>query len=78
MDNKELKNKFLKFIDSTNVFLAKAFVFLDEENYISLKDAINIEDNFAHIRLNLLDAMRKSIHAGTKLKAGQDSRNLNY
>lgn len=78
MANSELRGKFLSFLDSTNAFFSKAFVFLDEESYERLRDAIDRENDVAHMRMNLLNAMRKSIHANTALRAEVDSKDFKY
>lgn len=78
MTNDTLREKFLDFIDNANIILAKTFVFLSEDSYTNFKNVFEKEKDFAHIRINLLDAMRKSIYPDTKLKALEDSKNLNY
>lgn len=77
--NDDLRNKFFEFVDSANEILAKAFVFLKEENYIYLKNAIGTNTkSFADITKNLLHAMRKSLYPDTKLDVKKDTREFNY
>ena len=77
--DENLREKYIKFIDSTNIILARAFVFLGEEKYETLKKAIDDEkSDFPHFRINLLDAMRKSIHPSTKMQGEKDSKNFPY
>lgn len=78
MGNDDLREKFLNFIDKANVILAKSFVFLSEESYTNFKNVFEKQTDFAHIRINLLDAMRKSVYPNTKLKAIKDSKNISY
>lgn len=78
METPELKDKYLNFIDSANETIARAFVFLGENNYNLLHNAIPESDNFAQIRYNLLTAMRRSIHSETKFLADKDSHDFKY
>ncbi len=78
MKDADLAKQTLDFKDAANEILAKAFVFLNEENYKLLQRAFKSKNNFAEIRSNLLDAMRQSIHQGTKLKAEEDSLDIKY
>ncbi|MEK7511501.1 MAG: hypothetical protein AAB575_00585 [Patescibacteria group bacterium] len=74
----QLRENFLLFVDSANEIFAKAFVFLGEESYQRLKDALEEKSNFAAIRLNLLDAMRGSIYPETSFRAVTDTWDLKY
>ena len=74
----ELKKQMLDFKDATSEILARAFVFLNEENYKLLQGAFKQKNNFAEIRYNLLNAMRQSIYQDTKLKAEEDSLDIKY
>lgn len=78
MGDERLKESWLSFVDSANIVLSKAFVFLKDKNYESFKNAFEANQDFAHIRLNLLDAMRESIYHGTQIKAANDSKNIDY
>lgn len=80
MQDPYLREKWINFVDEANVILAKSFVFLSEESYTNFKNIFEkqTESDFAHTRLNLLDAMRKSVHPDTKLKAIEDSKNIAY
>lgn len=78
MKDDKLREQFLTFADSASTILAKAFVFLDEESYTKLLVALKKEKTFASIRLNLLDAMRQSIHPETQFVAREDSRDVRY
>lgn len=75
----ELKEKYFKFIDSMNIFVQRSYVFLNEENYSRLKNALDTSTDFADLGNNLLDAMRKSIHPNTKLTTqGGDFKEFHY
>ncbi|MEK7640253.1 MAG: hypothetical protein AAB424_03900 [Patescibacteria group bacterium] len=65
--NPDLKHKYFAFIDASNEFIGKSYMFLKEENYKYLKDAINISSNFSDMGRNLLYAMRKSLYPDTML-----------
>jgi len=78
MKDTELAKQTLDFKDAASEILARAFVFLNEENYKLLQGAFKPKNNFAEIRHNLLDAMRQSIHRDTKLKADEDSLDIKY
>ena len=79
-DDLEIKESYLNFIDSANKILSKSFVFLSEDNYSNLRDAINIErgTSFRDLRLDILDAMRKSLRPDTEMHAKEDLRELYY
>src|SRR5258706_7986201 len=64
MKNENLKSRYLNFLDSANKFLAKAFIFLNEESYENIKKTIVVNKNktLKDYRLDFLDAMRKSIY----------------
>ncbi|MBN2087623.1 hypothetical protein JW758_04715 [Candidatus Peregrinibacteria bacterium] len=76
--DEDLRNKFFEFVNAANEILAKAFVFLKEENYMLLKEALKVDNSFAAMTRNLLYAMRKSIHPNTKLSAETDTREISY
>jgi hypothetical protein len=78
LGNESLKQEYFEFIDSANELLGKAFVFLGENNYTLLKEAVDTSINFDKLTKNLLDAMRKSIHANTKLTSESDIKDLHY
>ncbi len=78
MENEKLRKQTLDFKEKANEILARAFVFLKEENYQSLKNSFKPQNNFAEIRYNLLNAMRQSIHRETKMEASKDSIDIKY
>ena len=81
MKNPILLELYLKFINSINLILSKSFVFLGEANYLNLKKAIDIRRkmSFKDIRLELLNAMRKSIYPETEISSKKgDLREFYY
>jgi len=76
--NEELKKDFFEFIDNASEFVGKSYVFLKEENYQNLKDALNTKSSFADLTKNLLYAMRKSLHPDTKLKPEENFKEFRY
>lgn len=73
-----LKHDFFKFINSANEFIGKSYVFLKEDNYKKLKEAINTSGNIADLTNNLLYAMRKSIYSSTGLTPKENLKEFNY
>jgi len=78
LENEELKNKYFVFIDSINEFIEKSYVFLKEENYTRLHEALNSSTDLANLANNLLDAMRRSIYPDTKLNAKEKVKEFHY
>lgn len=72
-----LKKQYQEFMDFANEFIGKSFVFLNEENYKNLKNALN-HDNFADLANDLLYAMRKSLYPDTKLHPTNDLKEFQY
>lgn len=74
----EIHKDFLNFIDAINIILSKSFVFLGEENYSNLKEAIVPDKitSFADLRLDLLNAMRKSLYPETEIDARSPKNDL--
>lgn len=70
--------KYLEFINSANEFISKSFIFLKEESYQHLKEAMKIEGSFADLTNNLLYAMRKSLHPNTKLEPRENLKEFKY
>ena len=75
-----LKEPYMEFIDSATEFVAKSFVFLNEDSYCNLKNALDPTKtkSLADLNNNFLDAMRKSIYPKTILNAKNDLKELNY
>lgn len=73
LTNQTLKENYLTFIDTANKFVGKSYVFLSEENFQNLKEALNTSSNFNELTKNLLYAMRKSLHSDTQLKPTEDN-----
>lgn len=78
LDNKELKNKYFEFIDSASEFVGKSYIFLKEESYLNLKNALNTSGNIPDLTNHLLDAMRKSLYPNTELNAKNDLKEFKY
>ncbi len=72
--NLDLKAAFYEFIDSSNEFIGKSYVFLKEESYTNLKNALNTNTTFNELAKNLLYAMRKSLHPETTLEPKAEKR----
>lgn len=72
------KESYFKFIDSANEFIGKSYIFLKEESYQHLKEAINTEGSFADLANDLLYAMRKSLYPTTKLKPRENLKEFKY
>jgi len=76
--DEKIRNNYFRFKDSMDLFVGKCYVFLREENYLSLKNAINSTRNMADLANNLLDAMRKSLYPKTQLTPGGDLKEFKY
>ena len=72
------REKYFEFINSANEFIGKSYIFLKEESYQHLKEAMNIEGSFADLTNNLLYAMRKSLHPNTGLKPRESLKEFKY
>ncbi|MCR4275128.1 MAG: hypothetical protein NUV83_00010 [Candidatus Wolfebacteria bacterium] len=68
-----LKDAFFEFIDAANEFVAKSYIFLKEESYQNLKNALNAQSSFADLAKDFLYAMRKSCHPDTQLEPNVDN-----
>ena len=75
---KKLEKEYREFIDAADEFVGRSFVFLKEESYKSLKDAIDTSKDFSALVKNVLYAMRKSIHPETELKPEDDLKEFKY
>ncbi len=73
-----LSDGYHEFVDHTNEILTQAFVFLGEESYERLRSSLKEQTNFAELRTNLLDAMRKSVYPETTHKASKDTWEIKY
>lgn len=79
LQNPELKDAFFEFIDTSNEFIGKSYIFLKEESYTNLKNALNTNTTFNELAKNLLYAMRKSLHPETTLEPNADNlKEFNY
>jgi hypothetical protein len=57
LEDPELKTKLFEFKNSASEFIGKSFVFLKEENYLNLKNALKKTTTYADLTNNLLEAM---------------------
>jgi len=78
MSNDELREKLFKFKDTASLFVSKSYVFLKEENYMGLKEALDTTSSFADLANNLLDAMRRSLYPDTQLSPRDDPKEFKY
>lgn len=76
--NPVLANKYFEFVNFANEFIGRSYVFLEENSYLNLKEAINTSSNFADLATNLLEAMRTSIYPSNKLKAKDNLKEFHY
>jgi hypothetical protein len=67
-----------KYLDDANEIFSKAFVFLNDESFQRISNALENTKTFYDLRLNLLTAMRQSIHPDTKFSAQENLHDINY
>lgn len=68
-----LKIAFFKFIDASNEFIGKSYVFLKEDSYTNLMNALNTNGSFNELAKNLLYAMRKSLYPDTTIDPNDEN-----